>query len=157
VTVLLPTRDELRAERLRRSLGAFVEDAWPILEPGTEFVSNWHIDAICEHLEAITRGELHHLIINIPPHHMKSLAVSVFWPCWEWLSRPETRFLFASYAQTLSTRDSLKCRRLIQLPGFEDPRLPPSERTLIERIGYMGVVALLAAMRGEEPWSLTGD
>lgn len=22
----------------------------------------------------------------------------VFWPCWEWLSRPQTRFLFASYA-----------------------------------------------------------
>src|SRR5215203_1616639 len=137
---------------MRRSLAAFVHEAWPVLEPGTDFVSNWHIDAICEHLEALTR-----VITNIPPRHMKSLAVTVFWPCWEWLSRPETRFLFASYAQNLSTRDSLKCRRLIQLPGFEDPRLPPSERTLIERIGYMGVVALLAALRGAEPWSLTGD
>ena len=58
MTLTLPTRDELRAERLRRSLRAFVEDAWPILEPGTEFRLNWHIDAICEHLEAVTRGEL---------------------------------------------------------------------------------------------------
>jgi hypothetical protein len=40
---------------------------------------------------------LNRLIVNIPPRHMKSLAVTVFWPCWEWLTRPETRWLFASY------------------------------------------------------------
>ena len=96
---LVPTRDELRAERMRRSLGAFVREAWPVVEPGTPFVGNWHIDAISDHLEAITRGELRRLIVNIPPRHMKSLAVTVFWPSWEWLSRPETRWLFASYAQ----------------------------------------------------------
>jgi hypothetical protein len=88
-----------------------------VLEPGTQFIANWHIDAICDHLEAISRGELSRLIINIPPRHMKSLAVTVFWPCWEWLTRPETRWLFASYAQVLSTRDSLKGRRLISHSG----------------------------------------
>ncbi len=50
MTLLLPTRDELRAERARRSLRSFVGEAWPVLEPGTEFVPNWHLDAICEHL-----------------------------------------------------------------------------------------------------------
>ena len=157
MNLLVPTRDELRAERVRRHLRTFVGEAWPILEPGTEFVPNWHIDAICDQLEAITAGELHRLIVNIPPRHMKSLAVTVFWPCWEWLSRPETRWLFASYAQGLSTRDSLKCRRLIERPGFDDPRRPAEEKTLVERIGYMGVVRLLSEMRGEQPWELTGD
>ena len=157
MTLLLPTRDELRAERIRRDLGRFVREAWPILEPGTPYVPNWHIDAICEHLEAVTAGEIGRLIINIPPRHMKSLAVTVFWPCWEWLSHPHRRFLFSSYAQVLSTRDSLKCRRLISQPGFADPRVPASERTLIERVGYMGLVAMLAAARDEEPWALTGD
>ena len=157
MTLLLPTRDELRAERIRRDLGRFVREAWPILEPGTPYVPNWHIDAICEHLEAVTAGEIGRLIINIPPRHMKSLAVTVFWPCWEWLSHPERRFLFASYAQTLSNRDSVNCRRLITEPGFVDPRKPEAERTLIERVGYMGVVSRLAEMRGGEPWALTGD
>jgi hypothetical protein len=157
VTLILPTRDELRAERVRRSLGAFVRAAWPILEPGTPFIGNWHIDAICAHLEAITRGELRRLIVNIPPRHMKSLAVTVFWPCWEWLRRPETRWLCASYAQALSTRDSLKCRRLISHPGTRDSRVSASERTLVQRVGYLGLVELLAEMRGEEPWQLTGD
>ncbi len=157
MTILVPTRDELRAEGVRRSLGAFVREAWSVLEPGTQFVPNWHIDAICAHLEAITAGELNRLIVNIPPRHMKSLAVTVFWPCWEWLSRPETRWLFASYAQTLSTRDSLKCRRLIERPGSDDPRRPAAEKTLIERIGYSGLVSLICEMRGEQPWELTGD
>ena len=149
--------DHFLAEDARRSLGVFVRMAWPVLEPGTEFISNWHIDAICEHLEAISRGELQRLIINIPPRHMKSLAVTTFWPCWEWLTRPEIRWLVASYAQTLSNRDSINCRRLITRPGFVDSRRPEDGRTLIERIGYLGVVARLAEMRGEEPWELTGD
>jgi hypothetical protein len=157
VTLVLPTRDELRAERARRSLGSFVREAWPILEPGTELVSNCHIDAICEHLEAITRGELGRLIINIPPRHMKSLAVTVFWPCWEWLSRPETRL-----ALCLLRPDALD-PRLAQVPAADlHPRLrgpvrSRTERSLIERVGYRGLVGLLAEMRGEEPWALTGD
>ncbi len=151
------TEDQFTAEDARRSLRTFIPMAWPILEPGTEFVSNWHIEAICDQLEAITRGELHRLIINIPPRHMKSLAVTTFWPCWEWLSRPESRWLVASYAQTLSNRDSVNCRRLITTPGFVDPRKSDDERTLIERIGYMGLVRLLAAQQGASPWQLTGD
>lgn len=50
---------------------------------------------------------------------MKSLSVAVAWPAWDWIKRPERRFLFASYAQTLSTRDSLKCRRLVQSPWYQ--------------------------------------
>jgi len=51
---------------------------------------------------------------------MKSLSVAVAWPAWDWIKHPERRFLFASYAQTLSTRDSVKCRRLIQSPWYQD-------------------------------------
>ena len=80
----------------------------------------WHLDAICEHLEAVTRGEIRNLLINMPPRHMKSLAVSVFWPVWVWLKKPEFRWLFSSYALSLSIRDSLKCRRLIESRWFQD-------------------------------------
>lgn len=90
------------------------------MEPATPYVHGWHIDAICEHLEAVTRHEIRNLIINIPPRHMKSLAVSVFWPMWVWASAPATRWLFASYAESLAIRDSLKCRRLIQSPWYQE-------------------------------------
>ena len=74
--------DELDAEIASRSLREFVLQAWPIVEPSTPFVPGWHIDAIIEHLEAVSRGQIRNLLINVPPRHMKSLLVSVFWPAW---------------------------------------------------------------------------
>src|SRR5712692_11933357 len=109
---------EIDKELATRSLLEFIEQAWPVLQPATPFVPSWHIDALCEHLEAITFGHIRNLLINIPPRHMKSLAVSVFWPCWEWIRWPERRWLFSSYAETLSIRDSVQCRRLIQSPWY---------------------------------------
>lgn len=91
-----------------------MQAAWPIVEPGVPFQRNWHIDVICDHLEAVTAGEIRRLIINIPPRHMKSLAVCVFWPTWAWARRPATKWLFASYAQQLAIRDSVRCRRLLE-------------------------------------------
>lgn len=106
-------------ELAKRSLSEFTRQAWHVVEPSTEFVSGWHLEAINEHLEAVTNGQIRNLLINMPPRHMKSLAVSVFWPCWEWATRPERRWLFASYAASLSIRDSVKCRRLIQSPWYQ--------------------------------------
>jgi predicted phage terminase large subunit-like protein len=90
-----------------------------VVEPGNPFISNWHIDAICEHLEAVGRSEIRRLLINIPPRCMKSLTVSVMWPTWAWATKPDMRFVFAAYAQRLSTRDSLKCRRIIASPWYQ--------------------------------------
>jgi predicted phage terminase large subunit-like protein len=101
------------------TLREYVRAAWPVLEPATTFVPGWHIDAICDHLEAVSRGELRRLIINVPPRHMKSLLVSVLWPTWTWTQRPQVRFLTASYAQPLATRDAVKSRRLIQSPWYQ--------------------------------------
>jgi predicted phage terminase large subunit-like protein len=103
-----------------KELREFVRLAWPILEPSTDFVSGWHLDAIAEHLTAVNDGQIRNLVINMPPRHMKSLAVSVFWPVWTWLRKPEARWLFSSYALALSIRDSLKCRRLIESPWFQE-------------------------------------
>lgn len=115
-----PLKQRVMNEKMARSLELFVSQAWHIVEPGRTFVPNWHITEICRHLEAVSRGDIKRLIINIPPRHMKSLLVAVFWPAWEWITRPETRWLFASYAHTLSIRDSVKCRRLVEHPWFRE-------------------------------------
>lgn len=120
----LPSKIDIEAARCKKSLYHFVREFWEVVEPArtkdgqSKFKDNWHIHAICDHLEAVSRGEIDRLIINIPPRHMKSLLVSVFWPAWEWITRPEHRWLFSSYAMTLSTRDSVKTRRLITSPKF---------------------------------------
>ena len=97
-----------------QDLRAFVEAAWPIVEPVAQFCPNWHIDAICEHLQAASRREILRLVINLPPRHMKSLTVSVLWPSWTWTFAPHTRFLSASYGASLAERDAVKSRDLIR-------------------------------------------
>ncbi|SRR6266571_1467446 len=80
----------------------FLKDAWKVLEPGVPFTDGWHLEAICEHLEAVSNGQIKRLIINIPPRHSKSTLVSVIWPVWQWLKAPSTQFLCASYALSLA-------------------------------------------------------
>lgn len=118
----LPAVEEaLKKELCRRSLADYGKQAWNVVEPATLFISNWHLDAISEHLQAVTDGQIKRLLINIPPRCMKSLSVAVFWPTWVWgpHGKPSCRWLFASYADVLSTRDSLKCRRIIQSEWYQ--------------------------------------
>ena len=115
--------DLIEAEQQRRaasgSLYEFVKQSWDVVEPGVPFIPSWHIEAICEHLEAVSSGDIRRLLINIPPRHSKSTIVSVMWPMWEWLTSPEEKFLCASYSGNLSIRDNLKARRLIQSPWYQ--------------------------------------
>ena len=116
--------DLVRKERERRAASAslyeFVKQSWHVVEPGVKFVESWHIETICEHLEAVTQGDIRKLIINIPPRHSKSTIVSVIWPMWEWLAQPDEKFLCASYSGNLSIRDNLKARRLVQSPWYQE-------------------------------------
>ena len=102
-----------------QSLSCFIEQAWHVIEPTTQYVPGKHIDAICEHLEAVLLGQINRLLINIPPRFSKSLTVSVFWFVWDWIKHPERRWIFSSYAQSLATRDSLACRRLIESQWYQ--------------------------------------
>ena len=115
---LLSNPDWIDQELAERSLHEFTRQLWPWVDP-SPFRDNWHIGVISERLEAVSTGEIRRLLINIPPRHSKSTLVSVMWPAWTWIRCPETSFLMASYAQGLSTRDSVKCRRVIESPVYQ--------------------------------------
>ena len=68
-----------------RRFREFIPLAWETVEPARPFLSNWHIDAIADHLQAVADGQITKLVINIPPGHAKSLLVSVLWPACRWL------------------------------------------------------------------------
>ena len=36
----------------RDSLSEFIRQAWHVIEPGSEYSHNWHVDFIAEHLQA---------------------------------------------------------------------------------------------------------
>lgn len=106
-------------ERVRRDFVEFVKAAWPIVEPTHSYVHNWHVEAICKCLQAVSNGEIQKLVINIPPGFAKSLLVSVLWPAWVWLRKPEWRGIFTSYGKTLTDRDSGRCRDLIESAWYQ--------------------------------------
>lgn len=113
-------RDRVRrdAEIIRtrcQSLAGFVREAWHVLEPNQQLVWNWHLDAICDHLEAITYGKINRLLINVPPGSSKSLIVSVMWQAWEWTfpHLRSMRFLTTAFNDGPVKRDTRKCRDLV--------------------------------------------
>lgn len=120
----LTHEDRLAVERelSRRSLADFAKLAWPVLEPATPLRWGWALDAICQHLEAVTQGDIRRLLMNVPPGTMKSLLTGVIFPAWEWgpAGLPSRRFLGTAHKQDLAIRDAMKCRRLIQSRWYQE-------------------------------------
>jgi hypothetical protein len=142
MTASRPAEDALRdrcdAVRYERSLLDFIGGFWRCIEP-KGFQSNWHIEAICDHLEAVADRQIKRgLLINIPPRHMKSLGANVFFPAWIWAQNPNptndpaysfrvrkdswrgpgVKFMHLSYDSKLATRDGMKCRQIITSPLY---------------------------------------
>ena len=116
----LPSKLEIEAERLSRSLSYYVQESWKVVEPVTPYMNNWHIGLISEYLVALTSLQIQNLIINIPPRHMKSLQACVMWPTWVWIEMPSSRWLTGSYSMNLALRDTLKARRILQSDWYQD-------------------------------------
>jgi predicted phage terminase large subunit-like protein len=106
-------------EMCENSLLHYFRCAWDVLEPRKPLHEGWYQDAIAEHLEACLDGEIKRLIINIPPRHAKSNLVTIAWPTWAWIHRPELRFICFSYAQGLATKHSVDRRMLLHSSWYQ--------------------------------------
>ncbi len=112
---LLATETEL----YRRNFAEFVKAAWPQIDPAP-LDWNWHLDAICDHLQAIIEGKMSKLIINMPPGLAKSMLVTVLFSTWYWTVYPQLKGLFASYDKNLATEHSDKARTLIRSDWYQE-------------------------------------
>jgi predicted phage terminase large subunit-like protein len=110
----------LQKEKAERNLSEFIRQAWPVIEPGTTYVDNWHIDYISEYLQAVNEGQVRRLIINVPPRNMKSIHVTVCFPCWTWAKSPEKRFIKVSYSDSLSRKHNVLSRDIIRSPWYQN-------------------------------------
>lgn len=118
---LLRLRTQLLAdqerEELLSSFAKYIPKAWALVDPAP-LLWGRHIEAIAEHLQAVTEGKIRKLIINIPPGHAKSMLVSVLWPTWAWARRPEWRLLCASYGDLVILRDAVKARTILNTDWY---------------------------------------
>ena len=111
----------IRAERARRGLGLhdFIRDAWRWVDPSPPAFGRY-TRTLAWVLEQVLKGRIRRLIINVPPGHMKSLSVSVFWPAWAWLMRPQVRFAFTAYRGDLALRDADRSRDLMRSEFYQE-------------------------------------
>ena len=110
---------QFRDAVLRQDFASFVGKVFETVDPGAEYLPNWHIEAIAEYLGACERGELTRLLINMPPRALKSVSVSVAWPAWLLGHGPERRIVAASYAQSLALKHSLDSRLVVQALWYQ--------------------------------------
>lgn len=112
-------REAILKEKAERDISEFIKQAWHVIEPGTPYVDNWHIDLISEYLQAVDNSEILRLIINIPPRHMKSIQTTVCYPAWSWIKKPTKRFIKVSYSDSLSRKHNVLCRDIIRSPWYQ--------------------------------------
>jgi predicted phage terminase large subunit-like protein len=120
VAELQRRRFRQESTELNATLRDFIEPAWKMLKPAEKFRSNWHIDAICDRLEAVSAGEIKRLQIWVPRATMKSLCVSVMWPAWEWTRDPWLRYWSASYELGLAGRLVGQSLRLMKSQWYQE-------------------------------------
>lgn len=119
----------------RKGFAEFVKSAWPIVEPSVPLVWNWHLDEMCAHAEAITPPRwvnnaaetngghwappvIRDLVVNIPPSHSKTVIWCILWPAWVWTFRPDYRWMFASYEDSVSLGAAKKQYELVTSPWY---------------------------------------
>ena len=110
-------------------LRSFVETMWAIAEPAAPFIPAWHVDAVCDFLEAWHRREFQYGVLNQPPGTGKSMLVDVMYQAWAWAQEPGRKFLCCSYDLDLCLRDADKIDAIMRSDlyraAFPDAELRP--------------------------------
>lgn len=108
-------------KKSNKKLANFSKFAFKLLHPNEKYISGWAIDLMCEHLEAVSRGDILRLLINVPPGCMKSLLTTVFFPAYEWgpLNNQSLKYLTASHNLDLTHKNTGSFLQLIKNPYYE--------------------------------------
>jgi hypothetical protein len=99
---------------LRTDLVFFATQVFATLHPGTDYIHNWHIEAIEAALQRAQEGHTRRLLITMPPRHMKSICVSVAWVAFLLGHNPSLRIILVSYGQELSGVNLRLLRRVLE-------------------------------------------
>jgi hypothetical protein len=112
----------------------FIERAFAELNPTTRYLDNFHIHVLAARMEAVRRGEIKRLIINVPPRSLKSLIASIAFVAWLLGHDPTRKIICASYGQQLADDLARSCRALMQTPWyqrlFRRTRLSPAHQAV---------------------------
>ncbi|NIQ92392.1 MAG: phage terminase large subunit [Deltaproteobacteria bacterium] len=119
------SEEELGLEIARQSLAAFGRYMWD------GYLAPDHVIEICNHLEAVARGEIKRLIVVAPPRHSKSLNMAANFPPWILGNWPDKKIIYATYGQDLADDFGRVVRNTLMDPYFRHlfPNCHASEDT----------------------------
>ena len=120
---------------LRQDFVTFLDRCFRHLNPREPLLMSWHIELIAAKLEAVRRGEIRRLIINVPPRNLKSLSGSVAFPAFCLGHDPSAEILCVSNGQDLATKLSVDCRTVMTSDWYREAfgvRLSPHRQTVEE-------------------------
>lgn len=124
--------------------------------PNALFHSNWHIEAMAFHAELVRCGQLHRLIVNVPPRSLKSIVFSVALPAFILGHDPTKRIIVVSYGTDLSTKHAIDFRAVMSSTWyrrmFPGTRISAAKNTETEVMTTAGGYRLATSIDG----TLTG-
>ncbi len=103
----------------RADLWCFVELFFPVLHPNQKIVPADYLVLLAEALMAVEGRIYQRVIFNLPPRHMKSLLVSVFYTAWRLGREPTAKFICISYGDDLAHEHSALTRKVMQHPLYQ--------------------------------------
>ena len=108
----MPTLQEVRAAKARRSLLSFTEYTNDTYQRAA------HHQMIAQRLEAVERGDIDRLMIFMPPRHGKSELASKRFPAWCLGRNPKRQIIAASYNSDLANDFGRNVRNIVASPEF---------------------------------------
>jgi len=118
------TQIQVDAEIYRQEFYEFAKAAFQVVEPGVDFVDNWHIQYLCDKLQEYAervgnkQPRKKHLIINMPVRGMKSVIVSILYKVWTWVRFPHLFINNYSYSEDLLETFNRQVKLLISSEWF---------------------------------------
>jgi predicted phage terminase large subunit-like protein len=146
-----PSPANLYADLLRHDLCAFIHRSFLELNPQNPFHSGWHIEVIAAKLDEVRRGRCKRLIVNVPPRHLKSHAISIAFPAWILGHEPSKEILSITYGQDLSDNLARESRKLMMsdfYQGLFDTRLSKDREAVSDYETTAGGCRLSTSVRG---------
>lgn len=117
--------DRIHAEKCRRSYYLFVQHVFSsILEPGKVMSPNWHLEELCNQVQARVEDLLagrpcRDLVVNVPPGSLKSTIISKCVAAWAWANDPSFCHMGLAYEKGLARRDSSATRQIVESPWYQ--------------------------------------
>jgi predicted phage terminase large subunit-like protein len=89
------------------------------LNPGTQILHNYHLEALAYRLTQVIHGLCHNLMVNLPPRYAKSVVISEAFPAFLLGHDPTRQILVISHSLDLASKLSNDFRRIVNSPWYK--------------------------------------